>query len=311
MDATTFEALGTYVYLATREADRLPALRRLAEEVLADVDRTCSRFREDSDLTMVNRHAGTWVEVDPMLVAAVKTAVDAARQTDGLVNPLLGRPLQQLGYDRDFAQLTECEDDVIAPVQQPPLDAWTRIDLDDEGAIRVPAGSALDLGATAKAWASDIIAAAAAGELDAQAIVSLGGDIAISDTGTPGEPWPIAISTFPGQPAETTITLDRGGLATSSTRVRRWTRRGVQLHHVLDPRTGLPAPTTWRTVTATGRSATAANIASTMAIVLGPDAPNWLHQHGVDARLVAADGHIQTVGGWPAEAAPTPDRRGA
>ena len=66
-----------------------------------------------------------------------------------------------------------------------------------------------------------------------------------------------------------------------------------------------------RTVTATGRSATAANIASTMAIVLGPDAPNWLHQHGVDARLVAADGHIQTVGGWPAEAAPTPDRRGA
>lgn len=311
MDATTFEALGTYVYLATREADRLPALRRIADQVLADVDRTCSRFREDSDLTLVNRHAGTWVEVDPMLVAAVQTAVDAARQTDGLVNPLLGRPLQQLGYDRDFAELTECEDEVIAPVQTPPVDAWARIELDADGALRIPSGTALDLGATAKAWASDIIATAAARDLDAQAIVSLGGDIAISDTGAAGVPWPIAISTFPGQPAETTVTLDRGGLATSSTRVRRWTRRGVQLHHVLDPRTGLPSPTTWQTVTATGRSATAANIASTMAIVLGPAAPNWLREHGVDARLVAADGHIETIGAWPAEPDPTPDRRGA
>lgn len=301
MEATTFEALGTYVHLATRNDDLLPALRGLAETILADVDRTCSRFRDDSDLTLVNRNAGRWVAVDPLLVRAVETAVDAARQTDGLVNPLLGRPLQQLGYDRDFAAVVELDDDVIAPATPPPLDAWSAIRLDAGGALVIPAGTALDLGATAKAWAADIIAAAAAGELEAEAIVSLGGDIAIADTGSPAEPWPIAISTFPGQPAEAIITLDRGGLATSSTRVRRWARRGVQLHHVLDPRTGLPAPTTWRTVTATGRSATAANIASTAAIVLGEQAPAWLEQRGVDARLVAADGGIQTVGAWPTD----------
>ncbi len=311
MDATTFEALGTYVYLATRQDDRLPALRRLAEEILAEVDRACSRFRDDSDLTLANRHAGAWVDVDPVLVAAVSAAVDAARQTEGLVNPLLGRPLEQLGYDRDFHELVEVDSPVPTFAAPPGLDAWQEIGLDDEGALRVPAGTALDLGATGKAWAADVIAAAAAGELGIEAIVSLGGDIAITDVVPDPEPWPIAISTYPGQPAEATITLDRGGLATSSTRVRRWARRGVQLHHVLDPRTGHPAPTTWRTVTATGPSAIAANTASTAAIVLGPGAPAWLESRGVDARLVGTDGHVETTGAWPADVTPDPERRRA
>lgn len=304
MDATTFQALGTYVYLATRRDD-LPVLTRLASEILDDVDRACSRFREDSDLTLANRHAGTWVEVDPVLVDAVAAAVRAAEQTDGLVNPLLGRPLEQLGYDRDFPELREVEHLAVAPVTPPALDAWALIELDPDGALKVPTGSALDLGATGKAWAADLIARAAAGELGADAIVSLGGDIAITEpTGAAPpsrEPWPIAISTHPGDPAEAMVTLDRGGLATSSTRVRRWARRGVDFHHVLDPRTGLPAPTTWRTVTTTGPDALAANTASTAAIVLGPAAVDWLERRGVAARLVTDDGRVVTTGGWPQE----------
>ena len=311
MSATTFEALGTYVFLSTRRPASLSPMQRLAAEVLTDVDRTCSRFREDSDLTLANRHAGRWVEVDPILVAAVSTACDAARQTDGLVNPLLGRPLEQLGYDRDFDLLTACEDEYLTAPTPPDLAAWQQIGLDHEGAIRVPAGTALDLGATGKAWAADLIAAAVTGELGEGAIVSLGGDIAIAEDD--GEPWPVAIATHPGDPAEVTIELDRGGLATSSTRVRRWARRGVQLHHLLDPRNGLPAPTTWRTVTATGPSATAANTATTAAVVLGVDAVAWLSARGVAARLVADDGTVHATGAWPVEPAflGADERRGA
>lgn len=307
MGATTFEALGTYVFLATRRARDLAPARALAEQVLADVDRTCSRFRDDSDLSRANRQDGHWVEVDPVLVAAVSTACDASRQTDGLVHPLLGRPLVQLGYDRDFSLLADCEDEYAAAPTPPAIGSWQEIGLDPAGALRVPAGTALDLGATAKAWAADLVAAAVAGELDAGAIVSLGGDLAIAEDD--GDPWPVAIGTRPGAPAETTVTLDRGGLATSSTEVRRWTRRGVSLHHLLDPRTGRPAPVTWRTVTATGPSATAANTATTAAVVLGPDAPAWLAERGVTARLVAADGTVHRTGGWPAE--PAQERRGA
>lgn len=315
MSSVTFEAWGTYVFLATRRPADLSRARDLAVGVLADVDRACSRFRAHSDLCRANAAAGRWVRVDPVLVAAVSAACGAAARTDGLVNPLLGRRLEQLGYDRDFALLTACADEVLTlPTDILDPAAWRGIGLDPDGAVRVPAGTALDLGATAKAWAADAIAAAFAAELSGSALVSLGGDIAIA---TPDpDPWPITISTRRDGPVETTVGLDRGGLATSSTQVRRWSRAGVRLHHVLDPRTGLPAAGTWRTVTATGPTCAAANTATTAAIVLGADAPAWLDRHRVTARLTAADGSVHTTGDWPLDhardhAGINAERRGA
>jgi thiamine biosynthesis lipoprotein len=306
-------ALGTYVFVATRRAADLEPARRIARDVLDDVDRTCSRFRPDSDLSRANAAAGRWVSVDPVLVAAVAAACAAALQTGGLVHPLLGRTLVQLGYDRDLAELTPVADDRATtaawPAETPGPESWREIGLDHDGAIRVPAGTALDLGATGKAWAADVIATAYAEELGGSALVSLGGDLAIA--APDGEPWPVAISTRPGDPAEATVGLDRGGLATSSTRVRRWARRGAAVHHLLDPRTGLPAPEVWRTVTATGPTCTAANTASTAAVVLGANAPAWLSARGVAARLVAADGRVVTTGGWPAGDAHHQQRRTA
>lgn len=297
---TMFQAWGTYVFLATRRPAELPHGIRLAAGILHDVDRACSRFRDDTDLARANAHAGDWVDVDPLLVAAVEVACEAARQTDGLVNPLLGRPLVQLGYDRDLARLGECEHEPVPfPVQAPGTDTWQQIGLDPAGGIRVPAGTALDLGATAKAWTSDLVAAAFTAELAGPALVSIGGDLAIASPD--GVPWSVAISTQPGAEPETTVAVSSGGLATSSTRVRRWTRRGARLHHLLDPRTSLPVAERWHTVTATGPTCTAANTATTAALVLGRDAPAWLDRHRVTARLVAHDGRVHTTGDWPSD----------
>ncbi|WP_395659446.1 FAD:protein FMN transferase [Nocardioides sp.] len=309
MSTAMFSALGTYVFVATRREGDLAGARRLAETVLADVDRTCSRFKPDSDLSRANAGAGQWVEVDPLLVAAVTAACAAAEQTDGLVHPLLGRPLVQLGYDRDFAEVpAEAETPtVVWPSDAPHLGQWREIGLDPDGAIQVPFGTALDLGSTGKAWAADVVATAFAQELSGSALVSLGGDLAIA--APDGDPWPVAISTHPAGPVEATVGLDRGGLATSSTRVRRWARRGVRLHHLIDPRTGRPCPEVWRTVTATGPTCAAANAATTTAVVLGAEAPRWLTERGVTARLVAADGQVRTTGTWPTE--PEEQRRGA
>lgn len=301
MRTATFETWGTYVFLGVRDPGDLGLAHRLATSVLADVDRTCSRFREGSDLTRANARPGRWVDVDPLLVAAVTVACEAADQTDGLVNPLLGRHLVHLGYDRDFGLLTECEDHLLqrddSPV--PDADAWRGIGLDAGGAIRVPTGTALDLGATAKAWAADVIAAAFTSELSGSAVISLGGDLAIA--APDGEPWSVAISERPGAAPDQTILLDGGGLATSSTRVRRWRRGGTERHHLLDPRTGQPATDARRTVTATGPTCTAANTASTAAVVLGTAAEPWLTARGVTARLVDADGAVHTTGAWPTD----------
>ena len=295
------EAFGTYLFLAVRRPADLAAAVRLAERVVIDVDATCSRFRADSDLSRANRSPGCWVDVDPLLVAAVDVACEAAAVSGGLVHPLLGRTLVHLGYDRDFrllrpvAPATGSGDD-DAP-DAPGTDAWQGIMLDPRGAIRLPAGTALDLGSVGKAWAADLVAAAIEADVGEPALVSLGGDVRIASPD--GEPWEVAVSEHPGGPTDQVVGLTDGGLATSSTGVRRWNHRGVTRHHVLDPRTGRPATEVWRTVTATGPSCVAANTASTAAVVLGRDAPGWLHKRRVAARLVSPRGTTVTTQGWP------------
>ena len=89
------------------------------------------------------------------------------------------------------------------------------------------------------------------------------------------------------------------GLATSSTRRRRWRRAGTSHHHIVDPRTGSSAEPVWRSVSVAADSCLAANTVSTAAIVRGRRAPAWIEALGVPARLVGADGREHTIGGWP------------
>ncbi|GAB3264242.1 FAD:protein FMN transferase [Alteromonas gracilis] len=283
-----FGALGTYVHLGVAgDAGDLIAAEQAAHAVLARVDRAASRFRSDSDLMRANASAGRWCLVDPVLVAAVRLALEVAADTDGLVDPLLGRTLVSLGYDRDFAAL---HDTGVRRLHRHDPAAWQRVGVRDD-AVHVPRGHALDLGATGKAYAADLVL----GHLDVDAVVSVGGDVAMR-----GEvPWPVGIAEHPGQEPDEVVLLHRGGAATSSTAVRRWTAGGVVRHHLIDPRNGVPARSCWRTVTALGRSATAANAASTAAVVLGEDAPAWLTRRGVAARLVAHDGAVTHLGHWP------------
>ncbi|MFA6299895.1 MAG: FAD:protein FMN transferase [Nocardioides sp.] len=294
----TFPAIGTEVFVAVRRPGGLATARSLAKGMLDDVDAVCSRFRPDSDLSRVNAHPGRWVEVDPLLIEAVRVACVAAEQTDGLVSPLLGRTLVQLGYDRDFSLLHDRGESDDTDSEPPAADAWRSIET-GQGMLRIPDGSALDLGCTGKAWAADLITTAYEHHGLGPAIVSVGGDLRIASPD--GSPWPVAVSEMPGADPDTLVALDRGGLATSSTQVRRWTHRGVRRHHLLDPRTGRPVDETWRTVTAVGETCVAANTATTTALVLGSDAPQWLASRNVTARLVARDGTVHTVGAWPEE----------
>ena len=100
----------------------------------------------------------------------------------------------------------------------------------------------------------------------------------------------------------TVVAITSGGLATSSTTARRWRRGGNVLHHILDPRTGLPPAPVWRTISVTAATCADANAASTAAIIRGAQAPGWLAATGLPARLVGVSGRVETVAGWPAEA---------
>jgi thiamine biosynthesis lipoprotein len=73
------------------------------------------------------------------------------------------------------------------------------------------------------------------------------------------------------------------------------------MHHIIDPATGTPARSRWRTVSVAAGDCTDANVATTAALVRGDSAAAWLAELGLPARLVGWDGHVSTLGGWPAE----------
>jgi thiamine biosynthesis lipoprotein len=312
-----WSALGTSVVLRVSERAALADARATVEADLAHVDRACSRFREDSDLSRVNARPGHSVRVGAVLVEALQVALRAARLTAGDVDPALGAALVLAGYDRDWALIERGERvrcdarrrTANVPRVQPRVRAhvrggWRTIELDPElRTVRVPRGVQLDLGATAKAWAADRAARAVHEATGSGALVSLGGDIGTAGEAPPGG-WLVHVTddhragpTAPGH----TITIRGGGLATSSVAVRRWMRAGTEMHHIIDPRTGAPARASFRTVSVAAGDCTDANIASTAALVRGEDAPAWLAELGLPARLVAADGRVQTFAGWPAE----------
>jgi thiamine biosynthesis lipoprotein len=219
--------------------------------------------------------------------------------TGGLVDPTVGTSLAALGYDRDFARVVVTRDQSFAFV---PAAGWRAIRLDAQTRrVRIPAGVELDLGATAKAFAADRIAEEIALACGIRVLVSLGGDIAVR--GAPPGGWPILVTDDHRQRTPgPVVSIAAGGLATSSTSVRRWRRRGRELHHIVDPSTGEPAGELWRTVSVAAATCLDANTASTAAILRGADAPAWLAARRLPARLVAADGAIVHVAGWPTEA---------
>ena len=99
------------------------------------------------------------------------------------------------------------------------------------------------------------------------------------------------------------VSIETGGLATSSTGIRRWETAQGPVHHLLDPRTGRPAVSPWTQVSVAADSCVDANVASTAAIVLGSSAPAWLERRGLPARLERAGGSIVFTAGWPIDGA--------
>ena len=306
----SWQQLGTTVVVRVAEPRALASARRAVVDELSHVDRACSRFRADSDLSRANARAGQPVSVDPLLIEALEVALRAAQLTGGDVDPTLGGALELAGYDRDWDALRARVDDVRRE-RRPEIvvsrvPAWPQVRVDRARAtVRVPSGAQLDLGATAKAWAADRAAAAAGAAGGCGALVGVGGDIATAGL-APAGGWRIHVTddhrSDPSAPGQT-VRIRSGGLATSSTAVRRWRQAGRSMHHIIDPRTSLPVRDTWRTVSVAAADCAQANIAATAAIVRGRRAARWLAELGLPARLAGWDGSVHTVGEWPQQRA--------
>ena len=297
----------TTARLVVTDPARLIEARAVTDAVLAEIETAASRFRPDSELAARSAEFTCGAEVSDTLAGLVREALVAARQTDGDVDPTLAHALDAVGYDRDIRLVFDDGVPVRAIASTRP--GWQGVTLAGNR-LTVPAHLALDLGATAKAVAADRAAREVFDALGCGVLVGLGGDIATAGPAPEGG-WQVRVQDAPLDPSAQ-VTLNSGmAIATSSTQRRRWTRAGQPQHHILNPRTGRPAEPVWRSVSVAAPSCHRANTLSTAAIVRGEAAVGWLGALGVPARLVAADGAVVTLGGWPddehaAPAAATP-----
>jgi thiamine biosynthesis lipoprotein len=295
-----FPAIGTTASVVASSASDLVRAREVLEAQLALIDRACSRFRADSEIMVLAGAGGRPVVVSDTLAEAVAVALKVARMTDGKVDPTVGNALVELGYDRDFAALRASPSNRVPRTH--PAPGWHCVDLDeDANTVRVPSGLVLDLGSSAKALVVDKAAAAAAAVCDGGVLVNVGGDIAVAGP-VPSGGWSILVTDSHRTPLDgpgQRVAVHDGGLATSSTTIRRWRQGDEDVHHIVDPATGRPAPEVWRTVSVAAACCVDANAASTAAVLLGEPAVAWLARHKLPARLVRAGGDVVTVAGWP------------
>ena len=269
----SFRAMGCEIVVAGGTGAETHAI----EQLFAERDRVFSRFRADSELNAVNAAGGT-VLVSSLFAKTLEVALLAARVTGGLVDPTLGSAIVAAGYDRDFAEIR----DVPGAAGASTPGCWQAVRVTGRLLTR-PAGVQLDLNGVVKALAVDD----AVQLLSGSGFVSAGGDLATNG--------PVDVA-LPGTGA---VRVVAGAIATTGTVARRWTRNGLEQHHLIDPATGAPARSPWTQVTVVGRTCLGADVCAKAAFLLGADGPAWLDAHDLPGRFLAGEA-VVTNRAWTA-----------
>jgi thiamine biosynthesis lipoprotein len=272
----SFRAMGTDIELvldapAGSDADEL---FDRAQEEFERLEQIMSRFRDDSELSRLNR-VGVTFDASPDLVRVVELALAAREETGGMFDPTVHDAVVAAGYDRTFERVPY--DAPSTPLQ--PTGGPTRcggVVRVDGGRIELEPGTHLDLGGIGKGYAVDRVCEILA--VAGPCLVNAGGDLAVR-----GGAWPVGV--LPGL----TLELTRGAIATTGRDRRHWRRGGEELHHVIDPRTGAPSRTDLLRATVVADSAVDAEVLAKAAFLgVEVEAPRV---------LVGSDGHAVLAGG--------------
>ena len=259
LEAHHFEALGTSCSLFGLGVTRAHLLK--GEFWVRELGSRLTRFSTDSELARINTAEGRWVEVTADTEQLLRASLDAYELSAGLVNVAVLPAMLAVGYTRPLTEgHTVATLDAACPLP-PVVDVLTL----RPGRVRLAPGCGLDLGGVAKGWMADRLAE----RLGGNAIANLGGDLRAAGPGPDGDGWPVGF-------AGVTVMLRDQGAATSSVRRRRW----GDVHHLIDPRTGLPARTGLEEVSVVAHSGIEAEVVAKTALLLGPKlAPVYCAAH--------------------------------
>jgi FAD:protein FMN transferase len=287
--------MGTTISLLLPEA-RYEEGTQIVQELFALWEQTLSRFLPESELSCLNATGGTPVVVSELLYTVLKTALEAARATQGVYDPTLLRQMVRIGYDRTFDDLPSVQPATSITIS--PGGGWRDIQLDEvKRRVTLPPGVGLDFGGIAKGMAVDAALKSLQQVGIDTALVNAGGDLSV--LGVPAEEgqWPLAV---PGRQQSWNIPLVQGAMATSGVARRRWQQGGQQRHHLLDPRTGNSAQSGLWSVTVVAASCEQAEVGAKVAFILGKKrGADFLRAHALAGLLVSEDGTWEAVSPWP------------
>lgn len=255
-----------------------------------EVERTCSRFDEASELRRLSSSSGA-VTVSPLLFNALDLALRVARITEGALDPAIGRVMEQSGFNTNYRT---GEHVTSTPVPGPP-GSYRDILLDRKAnTVTLRRPLTLDLGAVAKGLAIDL-AAEELSDLPGVAI-NAGGDVRARGCNADGEPWRIGIRhPLRTQELLTTLRISDAAVCTSGGYERPdATGDG---HHIRNPMTGASAHSTL-SATAVAPTAVVADALSTAAFVMGPETGlQLLTNQGIDGLIFSSDHRVAISAG--------------
>ncbi len=267
-------------------------------DLLRSLEGHWSRFLPASDISRLNLFPGQPVTVHDSTIALVQTMCDAWKLTAGRYNPCMLPALLQSGYTSSIADPTgHTSIDTRATGSADPstivIDANT-------STVTLPIGTAIDPGGIGKGLAGDVVARHLMERGARGALVSIGGDIAVTGEPPHGDGWTVGVED-PLQPEHDlgTITVSGAGIATSSTLTRRWEGEGGEsVHHLIDPATGRTAITDIASVSVVASNAWLAEAhATALAVATSSDFHRYAADQAIDALAVTDDGDIYTTPG--------------
>jgi thiamine biosynthesis lipoprotein len=295
MSRKEFRAMGTTISMLLPEKQAEQGMQ-IVYLLFLEWEQVLSRFLPESELSRLNKQAGTPVIVSDLLYTVLVAALTAARATEGIYDPALLDQLVQLGYDRTFDDLAQMQSSTLTAGELG--GRWHDIQVNPIAhSVTLPIGVKLDFGGIAKGMAVDAALERLRKHGISPALINAGGDLAVLGLPPQAEQWPIAV---PGHKEFWTILLRQGAVATSGIAHRHWMQGHTLRHHLLDPHTGLPAQSNLWSVTVVTDWCEQAEVAAKVAFILGPTSgAAFLRKLGIAGLFVHEDGTWETVEPWP------------
>jgi thiamine biosynthesis lipoprotein len=277
--STTFSgaALGTtYSVRVVHQAPLSDAARRGLQErietVLAAVDRSMSTWREDSELSRLNRHGTEPFEVSPELFEVLAAALEIGRRGRGALDITVGPLVNAWGFGPG-EMLEIPSEETLARLRERTGSELLELDPDRRTVRKKVPGVEFDLSAIAKGYAVDQVADVLENTEPLGFMVEVGGEIVARGHNAEGQIWRIGIEVpDPARRAvHAVVGLDDAALATSGDYRNFRVEDGEILSHIIDPRSGRPVRHAVASVSVIAESCAEADGWATALSVLGPE----------------------------------------